>query len=610
MAKAPSPSRNDQRVILHFDYDCFYAAVFEVEQPVLKTLPLAVQQKQIVVTCNYEARRRGLRKLQLIKEAKQVCPDVVIVLGEDLTRFRDASKRLFLYLRSFVWGAKVERLGFDELFLDVTEMIDYNVDLLNRHDLEHSFFHLDRQEPTVGFTYNATQVHGSTYPADLNPTDVKISSNGDVSGLYTRLLVASHLAGFLRGQLEFHMGYTATVGISTSKLLAKLVGNTHKPNNQTILLPPYLAHPGAFESNVAAFLDAHEIRKIPGLGSKLTRKIIAYLTKADAQVGSPPTSDLAKDLSGPKTVRDVRLCSGMGPALLDRILGGPGAPRDIGARVWGLLNGVDPTPVVPAGDIPTQISIEDTYGRLDTLEIVRRKLITLTASLLRRMRTDLIEEDLDIGTGSDQPVSTMGAQEKFPTRWRARPRTLRLSTRLRPSGTEGRRPVNRASRSEPLPAYVFSMDESIDAIAERLVHDSILSMFRRLHPEKSGWDLQLMNVAVTNMIEGAGDRKDSSGRDIGKMFQTQATGTKEFFSARVMKTPISATKETSTDSHLAVSPPGTRILGNIVDYVLEDAGWQDSDGEEGMSCIACDICGASIPYFAREAHVLYHSAPD
>ena len=40
------------------DYDCFYAAVFENEQPALKSLPLAVQQKQIIVTCNYEARKR------------------------------------------------------------------------------------------------------------------------------------------------------------------------------------------------------------------------------------------------------------------------------------------------------------------------------------------------------------------------------------------------------------------------------------------------------------------------------------------------------------------------------------------------------------------------
>lgn len=84
----------------------------------LRHLPLAVQQKQIIVTCNYEARRRGLHKLQLVREAKQKCPDVIIVLGEDLTRFRDASKDLYHFLRGFSWNGKVERLGFDEVSND------------------------------------------------------------------------------------------------------------------------------------------------------------------------------------------------------------------------------------------------------------------------------------------------------------------------------------------------------------------------------------------------------------------------------------------------------------------------------------------------------------
>lgn len=67
------------------------------------------------MTCNYEARRRGIGKLQRISEARQTCPDVVVVLGENLTRFRDASKELFLYLRGVVWGNRVEKLGFDEV---------------------------------------------------------------------------------------------------------------------------------------------------------------------------------------------------------------------------------------------------------------------------------------------------------------------------------------------------------------------------------------------------------------------------------------------------------------------------------------------------------------
>lgn len=119
MPTARKEKRDDSRVIIHFDYDAFYASVVEAENPALKSVPLAIQQKQIVVTCNYEARRRGLRKLQLITEAKRVCPEVVIVLGEDLTRFRDASKFLSHFLQQQIWSGRLERLGFDEIWYDL-----------------------------------------------------------------------------------------------------------------------------------------------------------------------------------------------------------------------------------------------------------------------------------------------------------------------------------------------------------------------------------------------------------------------------------------------------------------------------------------------------------
>jgi hypothetical protein len=60
-------------------------------------------------------RLQGLHKLQLIREAKQKCPDVIIVLGEDLTRFRNASRDLYNFLRARIWNSKAERLGFDEV---------------------------------------------------------------------------------------------------------------------------------------------------------------------------------------------------------------------------------------------------------------------------------------------------------------------------------------------------------------------------------------------------------------------------------------------------------------------------------------------------------------
>lgn len=112
--------RDESRIIIHFDYDAFYASVVENEDHALKTLPLAIQQKQVIVTCNYEARRRGLYKLQLITEARRMCPDVIVVLGEDISRFRNASKDLFNFLRGQIWSDRLERLGFDEVWYVTT----------------------------------------------------------------------------------------------------------------------------------------------------------------------------------------------------------------------------------------------------------------------------------------------------------------------------------------------------------------------------------------------------------------------------------------------------------------------------------------------------------
>lgn len=52
-----------------------------------------------------------------VTEAKKMCPELVLVDGEDLTPFRDTSKVLYTFLKSHSWNQKVERLGFDEVFM-------------------------------------------------------------------------------------------------------------------------------------------------------------------------------------------------------------------------------------------------------------------------------------------------------------------------------------------------------------------------------------------------------------------------------------------------------------------------------------------------------------
>ena len=50
-----------------------------------------IQQKNIIVTCNYVARELGVTKLMYLTDAKKKCSDLVLVSGEDLTNYRNMS---------------------------------------------------------------------------------------------------------------------------------------------------------------------------------------------------------------------------------------------------------------------------------------------------------------------------------------------------------------------------------------------------------------------------------------------------------------------------------------------------------------------------------------
>lgn len=47
-----------------------------------------------MVTCNYEARKLGVKKLMNVRDAKEKCPQLVLVNGEDLTRYREMSYKV------------------------------------------------------------------------------------------------------------------------------------------------------------------------------------------------------------------------------------------------------------------------------------------------------------------------------------------------------------------------------------------------------------------------------------------------------------------------------------------------------------------------------------
>ena len=482
--------------------------------------------------------------------------------------------------------------------MDATAMVDYNMEIINSNDLEHSFFQMSREDPTVGFEFDASTVAGHTYPADYVAHAEGIV---EVNNLTLRLRLGSHLAMYMRHQLEQQKGYTSTVGIGTNKLLSKLVGSLNKPKGQTTLMPPLDASGGQI-SNAIAFMDDHEIGKVPGIGFKSAQKLREFVLQRS----------LAYDFTdgGPKelvTVASVRIHPDINFEKLESLLGGPGSSHGIGYKVWCLLRGVDDAEVSQARPVPRQISIEDSYRRLATMSELLKELTTLAESLIKRMRTDLLADEDDfenINSAEENGATEHWSPTMADKKWLAHPKTLRLTTRpklpLQPDGTRPRT-MKRISHSCPLPNFVFSLSDSVDALAEKLVQESLLTMFRKLHTEKTGWNLSLVNIAVTNMAETAGESKTANGRNIGNMFKRQDDVLKDF---RV--TDTSSERRTYLDEEQNDSPSAEKGNSTPVLHGETDQEWDDGDGMDAETEF-CLACSSHIPAFAMVAHQRFHS---
>lgn len=567
------------------DYDCFYAQVVENSNPALKSLPLGIKQKSILATCNYVARSRGVKKLQLISEAKKACPDLVLADGEDLSAFRDVSKKLYGLLRSYSWSNKVERLGLDEIFLDVTDLVDYNFALLNRNALTTSFFCLSRDDPQLGFIFDATHFAGCLAGSDHD------QANFD-NTLYVKLLLASHLARHLRLRIE-QEGYTSTCGISTSKLLSKLTGSLNKPRNQTTLLSFH-------QVDVLNFMDSLGLRNVPGIGSKTAHILEAFMLDSDMY------NDDFK-ASSSISVGQLRCHPDLAPHMLEKLLGSrPGSERGVGERIWALLHGVDDTEVKAASNVPTQISIEDTYpgpqGGLNTVAEVERELMKLATSLLRRMHVDLTEESADAEPLILSVVAPGSAAKhtKERIKWLAHPKTLRLTTRPKTTIDESK-PYNwgRSSRSQALPTFVFNKDD-IETNARKLVKETLLPMFFKLNTEKSSWNIGMINICVANMVLTATEKDVAgSGRNISHMFQRQEDVLRDF----KVHTRDDLTMQGNEDAIGMID--FNDIATQDIDSDNDSEPWDAHNGSE-----PCDICGHYIPPFATAAHGRYHELGD
>jgi DNA polymerase IV len=165
------------RKIIHCDCDCFYAAVEMRDEPSLRGRPLAVggrpDQRGVVATCNYEARRFGIRSAMATSQALQRCPDL-IVLPPAMDKYRAASKQILAIYRDYT--ELVEPLSLDEAYLDVSD---------------------------------ASHCKGS----------------------------ATLIAQQIRARIADTVGITASAGIAPNKFLAKIASDWNKPDGQFVIRP-------------------------------------------------------------------------------------------------------------------------------------------------------------------------------------------------------------------------------------------------------------------------------------------------------------------------------------------------------------------------------------
>ncbi len=120
-------AKKREKIIFHVDMDQFFAAVEERERPEIRGKPVVVgadpkegKGRGVVSTCNYEARKYGVKSGIPITRAWRLCPDAVY-LPVNYGLYRKVSARIMKILRNY--ADKFEGWGLDEAFLDVTSRV-------------------------------------------------------------------------------------------------------------------------------------------------------------------------------------------------------------------------------------------------------------------------------------------------------------------------------------------------------------------------------------------------------------------------------------------------------------------------------------------------------
>lgn len=187
-----------QRLVCHVDMDAFFVSVEELFDPSLKGKPVVVggkaDQRGVVAAASYAARKFGVHSAMPLRTAARLCPHAIFVEGHP-QRYREYSQKVYAILQRF--SPLVEMASIDEAYLDLT---------------------------------GTERLHGPPLRA--------------VHSLHQAIVAATDLK--------------CSLGLASSRLVAKVSSDQAKPNGVLFVLP----------GEAARFLAPLDVRKIPGVGKK------------------------------------------------------------------------------------------------------------------------------------------------------------------------------------------------------------------------------------------------------------------------------------------------------------------------------------------------------
>ena len=244
------------RVIFHLDMDAFYASVEQRDDPTLRGKPVIVgappTQRGVVCAASYEARKFGVRSAMPSATARRLCPKGLFVRPR-MDCYQDESRQIMQIAART--GAVIEQMSIDEAYLDLSALCQ--------------------------------------------------AEDADAT-LRQSLPVATHL----KQQIVAERRLTATIGIASNKLLAKIASDFRKPDGLTLIA----------EQDKVQFLRTLPVRALYGVGH-VTERVLN-------QAGLHTVGDL-QDYTG-----DLRaLVGSLGPKLKEFAFGEDDRPLELGDEI-------------------------------------------------------------------------------------------------------------------------------------------------------------------------------------------------------------------------------------------------------------------------------------